>query len=332
MKNRTWFNFIFLILLVILILSSSFRLVMQSDDKNLDSYRKVSEHVDENERCFKCHDQAIDSLKQEVIDKKDTLNLEELQIITREEFYQSNHRSMACIGCHTNEDPESKDPASEPTADSRTCTDCHLYIKEHQFYQFTAIEEEYLQSIHHQRKTDEFSCWKCHNPHADRIHIRNAENLPEAIAYDNSICLSCHKNANPFLAPEAIETGETDTIHQWLPEKEKHMGNVRCIDCHTRENENILVAHLVLPKEKSVRKCSECHFSNSLLLTTLYKNRTIGSKSKNGLFNAMVIEDAYIIGGNRSEILNVISLVIFGLAFAGIILHITPRILKKRKP
>jgi len=36
--------------------------------------------------------------------------------------------------------------------------------------------------------------------------------------------LSCHKNAGPFSAPEEMGTVANDTIHQWLPEKEKHMG------------------------------------------------------------------------------------------------------------
>jgi hypothetical protein len=324
MKKLIRINY-FLVTLIgsILLGRAAFSLLKQPDEKELESFRKVSKYVNENERCFKCHDKqttkATDTLSKAVIEPQDTLKLKESQIIRREIYYQSNHRSMACIGCHTNEDPESKDPASEPTAESRTCTDCHLLMNKHQFYQFAAIEEEYSQSIHHQRKPEDFTCWKCHNPHTDKIHIRNAENLREAIAYDNSICLSCHKNT------------DSSEMHQWLPEPEKHMGNVRCIDCHTKENENILVAHLVSSKEKSVRKCSECHFSNSLLLTTLYKNRTANTESQNGLFNAKVIQDAFIIGGNRSKFLNMISLIIFGLAFSGILLHMIPRIIKKNK-
>ena len=40
--------------------------------------------------------------------------------------------------------------------------------------------------------------------------------------------------------------------HEWLPNETLHFQNVRCIECHTQINDSILVAHLVLPKEKAL--------------------------------------------------------------------------------
>jgi hypothetical protein len=331
MNRRFCLNLFFLLFLsAILLTSASYCLMNTSTGDELDAYRKISEHVDENELCFKCHDYTTNIGEPGMAGNADTLNLKESRIITREEFYRSNHRSLACIGCHADEDPALKDKSDAATALSRTCNDCHLYIKKHQHYQFAAIEEEYLQSVHHHKKKDEFSCWKCHDPHKSKIHYRDSMNLQEAVSYDNSICLSCHKSADPTALLANTDTTKDKVMHSWLPERDKHLNNVRCIDCHTRANTSILVAHLVLPAEESIKSCSECHFSNSLLLTTLYKNRLADTVIQSGLFNAMVPDKVFIIGANRSKLLNRVSLIIFGLTFAGIILHMIPRILRKK--
>ena len=322
MRKRIFFNFfLFLISFIILLGSVSGALIKQRDDPQLELFRKVSKYVDENERCFKCHDGASDLTEKEEPDAPDSSNIKKPQVITRQEFYKSNHRSLACLGCHSDPTPEFPDRTSKEAATSKTCTDCHQYIKNHQHYQFAVIEEEYLQSVHHLKKQSEFSCWKCHDPHKYKITIRNTENLPAAIAYDNEICMSCHTNANPF----------SIKMHIWLPELENHFRSVRCIDCHTKINENVLVAHMVLPKEKSVRNCSECHSQNSILLTTLYKQQYGEAVAKSGFFNSVVMKDVYIVGGNRSKILNIICLTFFGLTFIVMLIHMIPRLSKKTK-
>jgi len=322
MRKRIFNNFfLFLISFIILLGSVSDALIKQPDDQKLELFRQVSKYVDENEHCFKCHAGVTDLTEQEGTDVPDSSNVKKPQVITRQEFYKSNHRSLACLGCHADPTPEFPDRTSKEAAASKTCTDCHQHIKDHQHYQFAVIEEEYLQSVHHQKKQSEFSCWKCHDPHKYKISIRNTENLPVAIAYDNEICISCHKNANPF----------SIKMHIWLPELEKHFRSVRCIDCHTKINKNVLVAHMVLPKEKAVKRCSECHSQNSILLTTLYKQQYDEIVVKSGFFNSVVMKDVYIVGGNRSETLNIICLTFFGLTFTVMIIHMILRIAKKSK-
>ena len=85
----------------------------------------------------------------------------------------------------------------------------------------------------------------------------------------------------------------------------------------------------MLPKEQAVRLCSECHSRDSRLNATLYKFQSKEARNKYGFVNAVVGNDAYVIGANRNYFLNVISVVIFGLTMLGLALHIVLRIIKK---
>jgi hypothetical protein len=86
-----------------------------------------------------------------------------------------------------------------------------------------------------------------------------------------------------------------------------------------------------MPKENAVRKCGECHSQNSILLTTLYKNQPRDSSATNALFNSVVKKNIYVMGANKSETLNKICLSLLGLIICGILVHMIPRILTKKK-
>lgn len=203
-----------------------------------------------------------------------------------------------------------------------------FYDEEYAHYQFEKIEEEYLQSMHHLANPEEFSCWKCH-PHSYHISIRNTENLTATIAYDNAICLTCHADFDQFELLTDREGINIIQTHDWLPNQALHFQHVRCIECHTQISNSILVAHLVLPKEQAVRLCSECHSRDSRLMSTLYKFQSVEARNTYRFVNAVVINDAYVIGANRNYFLNVVSAVIFGLIFVGFALHMVLRIIKK---
>jgi hypothetical protein len=323
--------FLLLLLSAFLPVNESDSFIRYSDDDQFDSFRLVSKYVDENERCFKCHDRSVVMPEPGKTVNQDSINLKENQIITRQEFYRSNHRSLSCVGCHADPLPGSPDRTSKEAAVSRTCNDCHQYLKDHTHFKFAAIEEEYLQSIHHKRKQAEFSCWKCHNPHINRITSRNTENMYAVIADDNRACLSCHKHAVSFSDHDKKEVTEKQEKHNWLPETEEHLKGVRCIDCHTKINKDLIIAHQILPKEESVRKCSECHSQNSILLITLYKNQYNGDIAKNAMLNSVIMNNVYVAGANRSNTVNNICLSLLGLVFCGILMHMIPRILTKPK-
>jgi hypothetical protein len=107
---------------------------------------------------------------------------------------------------------------------------------------------------------------------------------------------------------------------------------VRCIECHTEVIEDsVLVAHKVLGKDKAVKKCAECHSSNSRLMHTLYKFQAKERRNEYGFFNGAIMQESYVIGANRNYCLSVISLALFVLALGGIFVHALLRIILKKK-
>jgi len=300
--------------------------VQEPDD--LDIYRQVSEFVDDNEACFKCHGESKFQLEDELTGRVLTRKVYGDYRIIREEYYASNHKSFPCFDCHSKDFTLFPHPLEARLEEPWACLDCHGYDEDYAQYQFEKIEEEYLASTHH-LATEEFSCWKCHDNHSYHISIRNTENLRKTIAYDNAICLSCHADFDQFQLLTDRDGINIIQTHDWLPNQALHFQSVRCIECHTQVNDSILVAHLILPKEEAVQSCDECHSSDTRLMHTLYKHQSLEAREKYGFLNAVVMNEAYVIGANRNYILGHISLFVFGLVVLGLTTHLAFRIIKK---
>jgi hypothetical protein len=208
------------------------------------------------------------------------------------------------------------------------CLDCHGNDEKFAQFHFEEIDADYQQSVHVKLEEEGFSCWKCHGPHDYKISIRNSSNLKETILYDNNICLRCHSNYDRFQLLSEREEINILQKHDWLPNQEAHFKNVRCIECHTQVNDTILVAHHIRPKEEAVKKCNECHSQNSLLMSSLYKFQS-KEQRKDGFFNGIILNQSYVIGANRNEYLNVISLVVFCIVLLIIGIHIYFRLKAK---
>jgi hypothetical protein len=292
--------------------------------EELDEYHKVNEFVEENEQCFKCHGEPKFLLPNEYDERVLQRHICPDYVIIRKDYYQGNHKSFACLDCHSPDYEIFPHPLDARLEEQWGCLDCHGYDEDYAQYQFEKIEEEYLQSTHH-LATDEFSCWKCH-PHSYKISIRNTDNLKKTIAYDNGICLSCHADFNQFELLTNRERINITQTHDWLPNEALHFQSVRCIECHTKVNDSLLVAHLVQPADSAVRLCAECHSQNSLLSHTLYKFQSKEARNEFGFFNAVIMNEAYVIGANRNHYLVIISQILFGLILLGILIHILMRI------
>jgi hypothetical protein len=295
-----------------------------------DTSQFVSPYHDDNERCLKCHGQEKYEYANETQGKQVRALMCSQRIVKRDIFYQSNHKSFSCTDCHSEgylKFPHSGELRMEPKLN---CIDCHGGDERFAKYHFEEIETEYKQSTHFKLEQEGFSCWKCHNPHTYKINLRNTDNLKETIQYDNNICLSCHADFTHFqLLTDRKEINILKT-HEWLPNQEVHFQNVRCIECHTKVNDNILVSHMIVPKKESVRRCNECHSQNSILMTTLYKFQS-KEQRRAGFLNGIILNQSYVIGANNNKFLNIISLVLFALTAGVIIIHIIFRILKNRK-
>ena len=293
----------------------------------LDSAIYKSPFYEDNERCFKCHGQNRYEYANESLDRTVKALMFSERIIKRNNFYQSNHKSFSCTDCHSDQYTSFPHSGELRMEQKYNCIDCHGGDEKYAQYHFEEIEKEYQESTHFNLEEEGFTCWKCHNPHSYKINIRNSENIKETIIYDNNICLSCHSNFDHFQLLTNREEISIVKTHEWLPNQAVHFQNVRCIECHTKINNDILVSHMIQPKEDAVRRCNECHSQNSILMTTLYKFQS-KEKRRAGFFNGIILNESYVIGANRNEFLNLVSIIILLLTMGGIGIHIILRIRK----
>ena len=295
-----------------------------------DTVTYVSPYQEDNEQCFKCHGQDKYEYTNETQSRQVKALMCSERIIKRDEYYSSNHKSFSCTDCHSGEYLNFPHPGELRMEQSYNCIDCHGGDEQFAKYNFEEIEKEYQASTHFKLEEDGFSCWKCHNPHSYKINLRNTENLKETIQYDNAICLSCHSNFSHFqLLTERQEINILKT-HEWLPNQAAHFKNVRCLECHTKINNDILVSHELRPKEEAVRRCNECHSQNSILMATLYKFES-KEQRRAGFFNGIILNESYVIGANRNAYLNIFSLIIFVGLILVIGVHIVFRIRKSKQ-
>jgi hypothetical protein len=292
-----------------------------------DTVSFVSPFAADNERCLKCHGQGKYEYTNETLGKQIKALMCSERIVKREEYYRSNHKSFSCTDCHSDQYTKFPHPGELRMEQKYNCLDCHGGDEKFAQYHFEAIDSGYIKSTHYKLEQDGFSCWKCHNPHTYKINIRNSENIKETILYDNTICLNCHSNFDRFqLLTNRKEINILKT-HDWLPDQAVHFQNVRCIECHTTINNNILVSHLIRPKAEAVRRCNECHSQNSILMATLYKFKS-KEQRRSGFFNGIILNESYVIGANRNEYLNFLSLIILVGVFGIIGIHLFFRIRK----
>lgn len=287
---------------------------------------------EKNHECLKCHGNKYFSYMNEMVGKTIRERMNPLYIIDSVKFYKSNHRTFMCTDCHSSEYESSfPHPNHLRFEPSFSCMDCHEGNDDFADFHFETIREEFLKSVHSEKHSDEFTCWMCHNPHSYHISARTQENLSETIQYDNEICLSCHGDEGRFGLLSDRDIFNMLDRHEWLPNHLAHFKSVRCIECHAEVNDTILVAHNILPKEKAVRKCVECHSQNSILMASLYKYQVQEKRSKQGYLNAAIMTETYVIGANRNYFLNFASLGIFGLALIGVIIHAILRSIYPKK-
>lgn len=293
---------------------------------------KVSEYAEENENsCLHCHGESLYSFENEWTEEMDTRIMNPFYRVDREEFYQSNHYNFRCTDCHSSDYeafPHSGELRMEP---AYTCMDCHEGDDDYAHFKFEVIQEEFEKSVHYEGYEFTFSCWKCHNPHSYKTMVRDSNSrLLEVIEVSNSMCLECHDGGDKYLVIKNEEIPSMTESHKWLPNQKQHFKKVRCLECHVPVGEKLLVGHNIMPKEQAVRRCVECHSSNSLLMATLYKHNNIENRKKAGFLNAVILNESYVIGANRNYVLNLISIVVFGFTMLIIIFHVILRIRSKK--
>jgi hypothetical protein len=298
----------------------------------MDENEAMEAQIDpESMACLECHSafryNLEDPLTGEVVSMK---MYDELRIDPKV-YANATHGSFACTDCHSLDYEIHPHPIEVKFEFQYTCIDCHGAGDQYADFNFHTIESEFQLSVHGDHYIENFSCWSCHNPHTYKLTAREGGPIMDIVAYSNSMCLDCHGDISHYAV--LIERQLTNMLskHDWLPNQSLHFRKVRCIDCHAAVNEDILVAHHVLPANQAVRNCVDCHSTNSILMGSLYKHQMQERRSRFGFFNAAITNEAYIIGANRNYYFNVISIVIFGLVILGIAIHATLRYINYRK-
>ncbi len=287
---------------------------------------------EENENCFQCHGERYYSITDTLFGTVKNSEMCLSNRIERDEFYHSVHWSFSCYDCHSEEYNEFPHPLGVRFEEYWTCLDCHGYDENFAQYQFDAIDEQHSMSVHYTATDGNFSCWECHDPHTYKLLTREVENIQTVIVESNNTCLECHGNVERFKLLSERELGNVVPQHDWLPNQSLHFKAVRCIECHSEMNDTVLVSHNILPAENAVRNCVDCHSQNSILMGSLYKFAAQEERRESGFVNGVIIQnDAYVIGANRSRFLNILSLLIFGLALAAMAVHIVFRIKSSKK-
>jgi hypothetical protein len=292
---------------------------------------KKAENAKINEKCFQCHGQAKYKYNNPESGNEVTKRMYLETIINRGKFSGSVHGAFKCTDCHSADYDTFPHPGRLRMESQYACIDCHGGDEAYAKYKFEDIETEFQASVHSTKHSDDFTCWMCHNPHSYTIKTRSEQKIKDIVAYDNDICLNCHANISNYQLLSNKENPNIIKKHEWLPNQSLHFKSVRCIECHAKTNDSILVAHNIQPKAKAVRKCVECHSTNSILMASLYKYKVKENRSKAGFYNGVIMNEGYVIGANRNYYLSVLSLIMFGCVIAGIAIHTSLRIIKRNK-
>ena len=312
----------------ILFLAAATTIFAQSDDslKIKSSYFEVNDFVEDNEACLKCHGEEKYLIEEPNSGRSITNPMCPDRTIDRDAYYSSVHKAFSCTDCHSYDYMTFPHPLEVRFEEPFMCLDCHGYDESFAQYHFEDIEMEFQKSTHNM---EDFSCWKCHDPHSYKAFMRNAEDLAEAILYDNNMCLKCHSNFSRFSLLTDREEINIVESHEWLPNQTAHFKSVRCIECHTAISDSILIPHQILPKEDAVKRCTECHSRDSRLMHTLYKFQS-KEERKAGFINGVIMTDYFVIGANKSPFLDKLSFLILAGTLLGIAFHTFLRIRNKK--
>jgi hypothetical protein len=338
---KTGYRFLLLVAILFMVVLTAWRVPFQETQEQQEVQEQTvtiqkgaefSPYSEENESCLICHGEQRYLLTDPSTGLSKRRHMAADYYVDRDEFYSSVHWSFSCLDCHPagySEFPHAIELRFEaPWA----CLDCHGYDETYARYKFEDIDTEHMKSVHYTATDGEFSCWNCHDPHSYQTLAREGLNMADVVRNSNNMCLVCHGDPLKFGLITDKEPTDVLETHSWLPNQRAHLQAVRCIDCHTTINDSLLISHNLTPADKAVKGCVECHSSNSILMGTLYKHQVRETRSEYGFINAAIINNqSYVVGANRSKFMNIGSLLIFGLTLGVVLVHSLVRLLNSKK-
>jgi len=291
----------------------------------------LSLYAEQNEQnCLVCHGKMVYTLTDTVSGVSRKQLMSEHRVIIPDLFYKSVHWSFNCLDCHSEGFKSFPHPMEARFETSWSCIDCHGYDPNYAQYGFEEIDAEYQKSIHYTATDGLVTCWKCHDAHYYNPLARQTTGGRDYILRSNEMCLSCHGHSDimGMISEKGLE--KVLPKHEWLPNVERHLEAVRCLDCHTRRSDSILIAHEVMPADSAVKSCTDCHNQNSILMGTLYKYTSKEIRDEKGFVNGVMLRnDSYVIGANRSKFISMAGMIIIGMTLAIGLIHTIFRIIIK---
>lgn len=321
-------------ILYILPLMASFDAMAQEQDTlKATRGKEMNIYADANEtNCLVCHGRLVYTLTDSLTGTVRKQLMSEHNLVVPDLFYNSVHWSFNCLDCHSEGFKTFPHPLETRFETAWGCIDCHGYDPNYAQYRFEEIDAEYQRSVHYTATEGLITCWKCHDPHYYNPLARQTTGGREYILRSNEMCLRCHGNSDIMGLINDENVSIVLPKHEWLPDVDRHMEAVRCIDCHTRMNDSVLVAHEVMPADSAVSGCADCHSQNSILMGTLYKYAARESRDEKGFINGVILRnESYVIGANRSKFISFTGLLLIGMTIAVAMVHTMFRIIIKRK-
>jgi Zn finger protein HypA/HybF involved in hydrogenase expression len=322
------------LVLIVLFLNASFPAKAQAEDTiKVTRGKEMNLYAEDNEtNCLVCHGKLVYTLTDTLTGTVRKQLMSEHNLVVPDLFYNSVHWSFNCLDCHSEGFKTFPHPLETRFETSWGCIDCHGYDPNYAQYRFEEIDAEYQRSVHYTATEGLITCWKCHDPHYYNPLARQTTGGREYILRSNEICLRCHGNSDIMGLINDDNVSIVLPKHEWLPDVDRHMEAVRCIDCHTRMTDSVLVAHEVMPADSAVRGCTDCHSKNSILMGTLYKYAARESRDEKGFINGVILRnESYVIGANRSKFISFTGLFLIGMTIAVSMVHTIFRIIIKRK-
>ena len=187
---------------------------------------------DQNKYCLKCHSMRTLSVKDDQTGRIRSF------AINVNEFSNSHHGELLCDDCH-NTEYANIPHAMELKKEKLDCIDCHDKDLEFTNATFGAIENEFNESIHHEKSGDNFSCVTCHDPHTMKLRRSVISDIRENIIPENQACIECHE------LKYQLREGDLKRIDLTLFHKEqisnyKNWSNKKCVECHSEKGEESL--------------------------------------------------------------------------------------------
>lgn len=243
-------------------------------------------------------------------------------VIDPARFGASVHGSLDCSICHAEgfaEFPHRGQRAAAPD-----CSDCHADTSPS--FDFAQMAKGVKESVHVKMADPAFRCTNCHSPHYF-VPATRMTDAAEAIRIANRSCLRCHAKGETE-RETGLALGRLANKHRWIPNWKLHLKGAPCVACHTPRDQGTV--HLILPASQALRDCATCHARNSMLVTKLYSHLASKERAERGWVNAILFNNAYVVGATRNRWLDWGTVALTGLTVLGVAMHATGRWLGAR--